>query len=889
MTTLLKNLLGNGSKDREASEEMREILQEMQHERGRCEALLNSVHGAAERLDQIAEPLAKAGSDVNAVGERLAEIEQRFTAALQISSQLDDRSQSMTEGQQRAETQVAKTLEEVQQVRAVFEELSGKVDVAMDLKDRLVAFLEVEKPFQQAKGEVDSLRSQVDGTSEHMTRLREQHDRLMDAHKLAMSKMEALDRRRDDLGRSLSDKERRVATVEQAVKGVDDIQRTVSEIKREIGSLKALGDSVVQKTAALEAQRDAVEKAIAQADHLDQSMRQIDAGLRQQQDNERALGALQDQVVTLRSLHETVIERSSEISQLQNTTEEQVGAARQDLTSMTDEMRKTVERFDFEARGLESVSQRVADLRGSLGDAENRFKGLNESSQTAGELKTQTKSLAVQLQGLTQEVGQVQQDMEKFLNIRRDVDETGQTVREVHAGLTRIEEMRPGLESALRDLEHLNGAQAIVKDALEQTQVAHEEIARVRTSQAETRSWLAGMEKSIASLRDQVGEVQKLTPTIEVTHQQALRLGDAMAAIESRTQFVENLQRRMTDLEALGGRLDERGQKLHAQMEGAEQKFLGLAASAQEAERLTQSVAGVSSRLIESERKAEGIQKAVAATAQRCESVEELAEQTRALKPELDQRQHALKEATKDLQRASALRKDAATAAQQLEELAKRLLAALTTADKRTAEVDELATQLEDRATRLRSVEKRLGQFEERMTKWEPLGKEIARSLEQISARQGTVEALQADLDRMSALAEKTSADVREITAARQEIEQGHALLVDVMTKMDEMRDTASALEERKRQMTKAEERLARADALLVEVGSSLEALQGQKALVEQAVEKAGSLQFLLKQAEATIDGLREEREMSSRVRTAMAVVREDDEDDHEQGLKKAA
>ena len=94
------------------------------------------------------------------------------------------------------------------------------------------------------------------------------------------------------------------------------------------------------------------------------------------------------------------------------------------------------------------------------------------------------------------------------------------------------------------------------------------------------------------------------------------------------------------------------------------------------------------------------------------------------------------------------------------------------------------------------------------------------------------------------------------------------------------MRDSSGELEERKRQIAKAEGRLARAEGLLVDVRSSLEALQGQKALVDQAVEKAGSLQFLLKQAEATIDGLREERRTSDRVRSAVAVAGSHDEED---------
>jgi hypothetical protein len=87
-----------------------------------------------------------------------------------------------------------------------------------------------------------------------------------------------------------------------------------------------------------------------------------------------------------------------------------------------------------------------------------------------------------------------------------------------------------------------------------------------------------------------------------------------------------------------------------------------------------------------------------------------------------------------------------------------------------------------------------------------------------------------------------------------------------------------SALEERKRDMARAEARLTRAEALLVDVRSSLAVIQGQKVIVDHAVEKAGSLQFLLRQAEATIEGLREERDLTARVRAAAATPSDDDD-----------
>jgi DNA repair exonuclease SbcCD ATPase subunit len=362
-----------------------------------------------------------------------------------------------------------------------------------------------------------------------------------------------------------------------------------------------------------------------------------------------------------------------------------------------------------------------------------------------------------------------------------------------------------------------------------------------------------------------------------------------MLTIESRRSFVEDLHRNLADLGALGGKLDERGRELQTRMGDAEQRFQGLAVHAEETARLGIQVANLSTGLDEAGRMSSEVAKTVAAVAARCASVETLAEKTRALKAELDQRQQALTHATKDLERASASRKQAAGSAQRLEELANQLTGALSTAEQRLAQVGESSARLDDRVVHLRSVEKRLGQFEARLAKWDPVEKEIARSLEQIAARQSTVEALKIDLDRMFVMAETTAAAVREITSAHQEIDQSRALLEDVRTRLQEIDDVAEGLDERKRQMTKAEERLARADALLVDVRSSLEALQGEKEIVDQAVEKAGSLQILLKQAEATIEGLREERELTARVRAAVAVGRQADEAADGEDVAKAA
>jgi DNA repair exonuclease SbcCD ATPase subunit len=188
--------------------------------------------------------------------------------------------------------------------------------------------------------------------------------------------------------------------------------------------------------------------------------------------------------------------------------------------------------------------------------------------------------------------------------------------------------------------------------------------------------------------------------------------------------------------------------------------------------------------------------------------------------------------------------------------------------------------QIEERGSGLQLVETRLDQFEERLTTWATVEEQIARSLEQISAREATVETLQADLNRMFAMAEKTTAEVRAITSAQREIQDSRRFLDQVTSQLREIRGMTTALDERKREMAQAETRLARAEALLADVRFNVSALQGQKVIVDHAVEKAGSLQFLLKQAESMIEGLREERDVTARVHAAITAIDPDEREE---------
>ncbi len=637
----LRNFGNNSARDKELTDEMRAVLKSMCEEREKFQRLIESSTGAVERLTALEAPIVKAAADVDAVIERLDATERRFDAVGTLAAQVEsiaERTQALVEGHEQAQTHIASVALDAHEVRTVFEELKTKVDLAEDLRTRLEAFLEVEKPFKLLQDEAEDIRGQIDSTTEQLGRLREQHDRIMDAHKTGTSKMEALDRRRDELGRDLQDKERRVVAVEHIVREMDAIRQTVNDTKRSMSTLKTLTDTVAQKTAAVEAQRDAVDRALAQADALDRAMRQLDTAARQQEENEKSLSTLTDHVASLESLHQDVLDRSSEIQLLQRQTAEQSGAIRDAMAVSRDEVKNAVERLEYEAKGLESVSQRVADLRSALTEIESRFRDLASAGETVRELNAQTEHLSPRIEALREDVARIDTDAQKLHALRHGLDEAELSAASLADRLAQAEQSRPAVEAALQDISKLAGTQASVKDAIERSRLAHAEIERMIASQGETRTWLLNTERSLGELRTRVGALDSELPRLSVVETQAQRILESISAIESRRERLDEMHKVLAEVESVSGALDERGRSLTARMEAAEQRFTHLAEQAEEADRIAHTIASVQTSVHDAERRGEKVSKQVASIEQRAESVETLAEATRTLREEIVQR-----------------------------------------------------------------------------------------------------------------------------------------------------------------------------------------------------------------------------------------------------------
>lgn len=849
----LKHLLGHDVKLEELPAELRTVLAQLRQER-------TALDGATARAQESTQQLAQFTQPIAAAQAVMAELQTRVKALerlVPVLATLDEQTEVVSRTQRRTETQLDHMAQDAKQLRTEIQQLRGSLDGALALKGEVTGLVAMSSGFQTLRGDADALAGQLRDLTQGVDRARQRQDELHRAGEAAGARLHSFEERQQQVHGGIAATQSRVSGLEQAFAHLDAAAADAAETRHQLGTLKALADYVTQKVSALESQREVVDRALAQATHLDDVLREIDAKIHRHEEHAEHLAALETRVTELQELHGDLLARSRDIT----SGHDEIARADQDLrgrlTALRDDVQRAVKHFELEQEGFAAVEQRIIGLRGALSDMETRFKTIEESGRAMGDMQSRADRLASQLGGLVERVAEIEPEAARIDAMHGEAGRLAEAVDAMTQRVARLEKSQPGVEQALHDFASLKGTHEAVKDATERMQVTEAEVARVREAQAGTKEWLGGVTASVDALRGDLAKVEEMKPTVELVRGEADRLSQSLLHIESRRQLVDQLTAQLSDVAATGSQLDERTRGLNARMDGADERFQALTAHADEAARIEKVVPAMLGAVERAERRMTDLDDGLRSLETRAQSLDGLAEQTRALGQELELRQAALASATEHLERASELRAEAASIAQQLEDRAGQLNGALASAADRTVALTETLDDLEGRAGNLRFVQKRMAQFEEQFAKWHGTEAQLSRALEQAAQRQTSVDALQTDLYRLFEVAERTVEHVRAIAGAKQQVTETRAMLENVLELVGNAREAATGLDQRKRQVEQAEGRLARVEALLADTESSLQALHGQKAFLDQVIEKAGTLEFYAKQAEGLITMLR--------------------------------
>jgi DNA repair protein SbcC/Rad50 len=845
------------------------------------EALVARAEAAANDLRSLA-PMLERTSELDGLRERCADIERQVTGLDRLSSQLamaEDQVERVIKTQTATETRIAHAGEDVERLQGQMSTLSDKVETALLLREQVESFLSLQGPLAALRTDADALRTQLSELAENVARMRTQHDDALTAHRHTTSRLENFDQDFQAATGKLEDVVRRVQSVERQMEPINQASTAIPDVQHQLAVLKALADQVAQKTTMLEQEREAVDRAATQIAQLTRMDRELDAWLRRQEEQIRRFGPIEAKITEVKTIQDKVLSRTEELQQTSQKIEDAQQSARQALTDLREQMKKSSEGFELEHRSLHAVSERIADLRKAVKECETRLGELDAASQGTAAVQNQVRNVGEQIADLSKEVTALSQEAARSSSLRQDVGRLDSMATDLAARMRRLDEIRPGVEQAVEQLATLKGTRELLTDGLEQMRVAYEEMSRIREGHGETQAWLANADVWTRKVQSQVKELSGLEPVVERIRSEVEQVRASMEHIETGREMVQQVHTGLLEVGSMNNELRERTDGLRSRMEAAETRFSQLAKQAEGAQRLSDTISVVTASVENAERRMGTVDESVRSLESRTQQIDQVEERIRLLGQELEQRQGALDKATEHLSRASALRKEAAEAAQRMEDVTRTISATLSQAQEQAGGLQRLAGELETRATALKSIDRQLAHFEELLSKWESAQTEAAKALEQTLARQAGVEAIEAQVKHVFDLAERTIEDVQTIGSARREIEETRAMLQSTQDQFKTTEETLKGFESRKRQLERAEQRLARAEALALGIRATVESLTAQKTVVDHAMESAGALGFQMKQAEALIGALRRERDLACDLKAAVSALAEEGEE----------
>ncbi len=651
----------------------------------------------------------------------------------------------------------------------------------------------------------------------------------------------------------------------------------VPEVQHQIGVLRSLAEQTTQKLSALDQQRDLIDRTSGQVTHLFGMLPQLETGFRRQDEVLRLLRDLEIRVNSVDDLQNRISSETEALSGRHQGLSAQESALREALDLLRTDMDRSVSLVEQERRGMDSLAERIAELRAETREYETKLGTLQESSRHIVGLQGQAQHLYSQVSGLTTEFKQLGEKAERARLLQAEAARLEQLLAGLGLRVQKIEDARPAIENATRDLGVLRGSEGAVRDALEEVGRAQQELARLRENQAETETWLSRNDEATRALKQQVTELLALEPLVERVRKEVDRVTVSLDQADARVSQIDDLSQRVANLHALGFEMQERSSALVARMDSADQKFQSVASRADEADQVADRVAEVASWIGDADRRLATLSDAFEGMTGKARAAEELKDRLRQLEDELSRREGGLERAMEQLARVTELRREGAEAADRLEEVTRTLTASLASAEERTRELERTGAEVGERTVALNLVQVQLRQFEEQLSRWQVTEREMARATEAVLARQDAVDTLQREVRQVHAEAGQTLAAARSIADARREIEDTARAIQETQAQLRQATSAVEELEQRRVQVERAEARLSRAEAMTLDLRASLETLHTQRAVFDQALEKAGSLALNMKQAEALIEALREERQLSDRVRAAVVALREED------------
>src|SRR5688572_6137660 len=402
MLDALKGL--GGGKAQKQAEDLQSLIVAAKEERSALSAMPTQISMRSSKLTQMAKSLeqvdAKAGASVTKLDElakRLDGLEARAKSLGDVEKRVQTLIETTAQAQQLAQNVLSPDGEleahrrQVQQLSSQALETQASIDA---LKRERVTLEEFRNQLRQSETDVKQavdgaavLRAELDQVRGVSSQLTQDYGRLRETTREAQED-------------SLAAVER-VKEVEKKLGPLVQLQELSKTTDEKLGALNALAEHVSQKAKALESQKHTVDRAVVEANRLNEMVWSMDVQIGKLNEGLKQVTRSEETVTRIEKLVQETALQVEAATKARDEFARESTRVEKDGRAFLELMRSYTDKLALEKKEFDAFDQRLRVLQTSLGEAESRLDTLAAKEKHLAQLNQTVTTLSKDFQGLT--------------------------------------------------------------------------------------------------------------------------------------------------------------------------------------------------------------------------------------------------------------------------------------------------------------------------------------------------------------------------------------------------------------------------------------------------------------------------------------------------------
>lgn len=551
-------------------DEMRELVGGLEEQF----AALSETGHVVERVRGEVDTLAARLLGIAEGTENLAELETRLSQVHTVNADLRARTVELADRYQEIEEGTRTAVEELREVRTgaatsakVVEESRRDLDaIRRGIEAAMAEVSELDSrlgAFEASKELVAEIQIQADDLSRRMRILVSEDGKIAQCE-TRLADLKAFQTELLDQSARIAERQeqldRGAGTARKLLSGLsDDVQENVAQVAIVSGSVDDVRnrvDELHQAFEEVETRLDRLGQTRQQLDEVDTKASRLSERLLDLADGEGGLTELQERLNEFQAEQADLLVRWQAVVTRQQEAESGAEAVRRELAGIHAEIGKTEARVGDTHGEIDAANERIETLVQNIADWESKLAGLAESREAIVDMRHEADDLGARLAAIGDDCEEVRRNAARLRRFGREIDRIGGIVKKVEERVVQIEEARAELDNVTGKIDELKQTSDSTQTALKQARSVNEEIARMRDDQTSTEKWFGELTESLESLHRRADELNELAPKVRTVRAEAERINAAAAAIETRKEYLDEIDRRLAELASLGQRLE---------------------------------------------------------------------------------------------------------------------------------------------------------------------------------------------------------------------------------------------------------------------------------------------------------------------------------------------